>query len=154
MDNFDTVTIIRIVAGLFFLIVLIVPFVFYLLTLSRALSKCGPGSRTMDPGMVWLMFIPLFNIVWQFILVSAIAKSLGNEFRLRGITGVEPEPGKSLGLAMCICACCAIIPFLGILAALAHLVLWIIYWVKISDFSRRLDLVPVASNAYPGTPAF
>lgn len=37
--------------------------IFYLLTLMRALQKCSPQSRTMQPGMVWLLLIPLFNLI-------------------------------------------------------------------------------------------
>lgn len=154
MNDMDNTTIIRIVAGLIFIGIMLVPAVFYLLTLSKALSKCAPTSRTMEPGMVWLMFIPLFNLVWQFLVVQALAKSLGNEFRARGITNVEPEPGNSIGLAMCICGCCAIIPLLGILAALVQLVLWIVYWVKISEYSRRLDQSGMMPPPYPGMPAY
>ena len=49
--------------------ILLVPFIFYLLTLQKALSRCSPGCRAMNPGMVWLMLIPLFHIVWQFFVV-------------------------------------------------------------------------------------
>lgn len=114
--------------------------IFYILTLSRALEKCAPQSRTMQPGMVWLLLVPLFNLVWQFFVVMAMSNSLGNEFRARGVVNAPPEPGKQLGLGMSVCAVCAIIPFVGVLAGLANLVLWIMYWVKMAEFSRMLDL--------------
>jgi hypothetical protein len=142
----DNVTVIRIVAGIFALLVLagfLVIAIFYLQTLSNALRKCSMMSRTMQPGMVWLLLVPFFNIIWQFFVVLALAQSLGNESRARNILSVEPEPGKSIGIAMCICSVCGIIPILGILAALANLVLWIIYWSKIAEFSRMLDQAPV-----------
>lgn len=154
MNDIDNVTIIRIVAGLLFLVVLLVPAVFFLLTLSRALSKCSPASRTMEPGMVWLWFIPLFNLVWQFLVVLAIARSVGNEFRARGIPYSDPEPGKTIGLAMCICGCCGIIPLLGIITSLVSLVLWIVYWIKVAEFSRMLDQAQVLAPPYPGAPSF
>lgn len=136
---------IRIMAGLLalavFFGVFLIPFIFYILTLSKALNKCSPASRTMQPGMLWLLLIPLFNLIWHFLVVSAMAQSLGNEFRTRGVMNVEPEPGKSPGMAMCICGVCGLIPLLGILASLASLILWIMYWVKIAEFSRQLDAV-------------
>jgi hypothetical protein len=140
----DSITIIRVVAGVLFLGVIAIGIV-YIAFLSGVLSKCSPSSRTMQPGMVWLLLIPFVNIVWNFLVVSALARSLGNEFRLRNIQGTDPEPGKSLGLAMCVCGACGIIPILGVLAALAQVVLWIMYWVKIAEFSRRLDQVPTMS---------
>jgi predicted membrane channel-forming protein YqfA (hemolysin III family) len=148
---------IRIMAGMFlalvFLGVLLIPTIFYILTLSKALNKCSPASRTMQPGTLWLLLIPLFNLIWHFLVVSGMAQSLGNEFRARNIIA-EPEPGKSLGMAMCICAACGIIPVLGLLTSLASLVLWIMYWSKIAGFSHQLDALPYISAApgvFPGT---
>jgi hypothetical protein len=138
-------------AALFFIIfaVLIVPMVFYLLTLQRALQKCSPQNRSQSPGLVWLEIIPVVGLVWQFVNVLAIGKSLGNEFRARRIPA-DPAPGQSLGLAMCIVGVCAVIPYVGTFAALAHLVLFIIYWVKVAGFSGQLDRVPGALPPYPG----
>ena len=119
--------------GLFLL-----PGIFYLLTLQRALERCSLRARTVSPGQVWLMLIPLFNLVWQFLLVNHIARSLRNEFVARGMPGSDPEPGKGIGLAMCILALTGIIPVIGIFTSLAGLVCWIMYWVKIADYSRQL----------------
>ncbi len=132
-------SLLRGVFGLAFLAIILVAAVFYILTLSRALEKCSPASRTMEPGMVWLLLIPLFNIVWSFLVVFALGKSLGNEFRLRNLPSPSLEPGKSIGLAMCICGACGIIPLIGLIPSFVGLVLWIIYWIKIAEFSRMLD---------------
>src|ERR1039457_3924679 len=97
----DTTTIIRIVAGLLALLCLI-PLFLYLSMLSRTLRKCSPASRTMEPGMVWLLLIPFFGLIWNFFIVLALANSLGRELPARGVTQLDPEPGKSIGIAMCI----------------------------------------------------
>lgn len=117
--------------------IFLIPFIFYLLTLQKALNRCSPENRAMNPGMVWLTLIPLFGLVWQFFVVINVAKSLGAEFQKRGLSE-ESQPGKTLGLVMCILACCGIIPFLGVLCSLGALVCWIIYWVKIAGFSAKL----------------
>lgn len=143
----DTVTLIRIVAGLMFMSVFIFVAIFYCLTLSRALTKCAPSSRTMEPGMVWLLLIPLVNLIWHFFVVIALAKTLGNEFRARQLVNIEPEPGKAIGIGMCTCGACAIIPILGILAGIAQFVLLIIYWAKIAGYSRLLDQAPTVNTA-------
>src|ERR1039458_3572494 len=67
--------------------------VFYLLTLYRALNRCSPESRAMDPTLVWLNFIPCFSLVWHFFVVINVAKSLGAEFKKRGIVA-EEQPGQ------------------------------------------------------------
>ena len=148
MDS--TTTLIRAVSGVVFLgffAAFVIVAIFYILTLSGVLKKCAPSSRTMEPAMLWLLLVPILNIIWSFFVVLAMAKSLANEFRLRNIPSSEPEPGKTIGLAMCICACCAIIPILGFLAAPIQLVLWIMYWVKMAGYSKVLDRVPAANLA-------
>ncbi len=134
----------------FFLFGFLVPVIFYLLMLQGALKKCAPTSRTMEPGMVWLLLIPLVNLIWNFFVVTSVAKSLANEYARRGLPSAEPAPGQNIGMAMSVCACCCIVPVLGALAGLANLVLWIVYWVRISEYSRNLDM---PRFAVPPTPS-
>jgi hypothetical protein len=117
--------------------IFLIPTIFYLLTLQKALSRCSIESRTLSPGLVWLQLIPLFNLVWVFIVVINVSKSLGNEFRKRGIPEL-PAPGQGVGLAMAICSVVSIIPFVGYLTGIAAFVCWIIYWVKVAGCSSRL----------------
>lgn len=138
-----------IVLSFLFLPLLLVPAIFYLLTLQKALSRCAATARTMEPGMVWLLLIPLFNLVWQFFVVFSIAKSLANEFARRGMAVSEQTPAQPIGLAMCICACVSIIPLLGMIAAVTSLVLWIMYWVKVAEYSRLLDAPRFPTPAAP-----
>ncbi len=35
--------------------ILLVPVIFYILTLQGALNKCSTESRTLEPGMLWLL---------------------------------------------------------------------------------------------------
>ena len=141
----DSTTMIRIIAGCLFLGLLAIGIV-YIAFLSGVLRKCSPASRTMEPGMVWLLLVPLLNVVWNFLVVTALARSLGNEFRLRNIPTDNPEPGKSIGIAMCVCGACSIIPIVNIIAALPNLILWIMYWVKMAEYARMLDQVPATAG--------
>jgi len=137
--------------GLFFLVwvaVLILPTIFFILTQQRALAKCSPANQTMSPGLAWLQIVPVLGFVWQFFVVSALANSLANEFRARGIQE-EDRPGYGVGLAMCITRVCVIIPILGFFSLVASLILWIVYWVKIAGFSAKLDLAPGGQFALP-----
>jgi hypothetical protein len=111
--------------------------IFFILTLQKALNRCSPENQAMAPGLTWLLLIPLFNIIWIFFVVINMAKSLGAEFQKRGIA-VEPEPGKTIGLAYAILAICSVIPFVGFLAGIGALICWIMYWVKINGFSNQL----------------
>ena len=117
----------------------LIPTIFYLLTLQNTLHEVKGENRKMQPGQVWLTLIPLFGIIWQFIIVNNLADSLKLEFDQRSINVGETRPGISIGLAYCILSCCSIIPFLGILTGIAALICWIIYWVKINDFKMKLQ---------------
>ena len=115
----------------------LIPAIFYLLTLQKALNRCSPENRAMAPGLVWLLLIPLVNLVWHFFVVLNMSKSLGAEFQKRGMAE-EPKPGQTIGLVMCIVGCCCLIPCLNILCVPGFLVCWILYWVKIAGFSKKL----------------
>ena len=123
----------------------LLPMIFYLLTLQSTLQEVKPENRKMDPGMVWLSIIPLFGIIWQFIVVGNIADSLKSEFAQRNINVGEDRPGYSIGLTFCILLCCTIIPFLGILSGIGGFVCWIIYWVKIAGFKSTLKSARAAA---------
>jgi hypothetical protein len=56
LAGFGVLTIVLIVMA-----ILLVPKIFYLFTLQKAFSRCSPDCRAMNPGMVWLMLIPLFG---------------------------------------------------------------------------------------------
>jgi hypothetical protein len=139
--------------GIFFFIsaaIGIVIAVLFILTLRKALERCAPQNRTTSPDSAWLLLIPLFNMVWGFILYPRISESLEREFRQRNLP-IEPQPAKSLGLALAILQVCCIIPLVGILAGLGALICFIMYWVKISGYSNRLGAGTVYS-AQPGQP--
>jgi len=125
--------------------------IFYLLTMQKALNRCSPANRTLEPGMVWLQLIPVFGMVWSFIVVLKTSESLGAELRHRGITGMESSPGRGVGLASCILSAWVSLvgwmPYIGqfmsSLPGLAGIVCWIVYWVRISRTIRVLDQSPV-----------
>ena len=125
--------------ALVIILVAMLPQIFFLLTLSKALSRCSPRNRTQEPGMVWLALIPFVGIVWIFINVIRIAESLENEFRARRWHDRGEDYGHGIGIAYCclVLSCC--IPYLNLLAGIPAIVCWILYWVKIANLSGQLE---------------
>jgi hypothetical protein len=123
-------------------VLFLAPTIFYILTLQRVLTRCSPQARARAPRSVWLLLIPVFGLIWQFILVSDIARSLANEYALRQLPLTEPEPGKTIGLAMSILCASSIIPIVGAFTGIAGVVCWIVYWVKIAGYSRSIAAPP------------
>lgn len=133
--------------------VLLIVVILYLLTLQKALSRVSPRNRLMEPGMVWLMLVPCFNIIWQFIVAIRVPDSLRNEFRDRGREDGS-DYGKSLALGQAILnilnpvisnAASAAGPeaargitFVSWGLSVVGLILFIMFWVKIAGYSSQL----------------
>ncbi|GAA4331069.1 DUF4328 domain-containing protein [Flaviaesturariibacter amylovorans] len=129
------------------LVLWLVPMIFFCITQQNTLKAVRPQNRMMPPGQVWLQLIPVFNLVWAFIVVNKIADSLARdlnsqEFSFDAPQGTGPAGGEkptySIGMAYCICAVCSIIPVLGTFIGLGALVCWIIYWVKLAEYKNML----------------
>ena len=123
------------------LLVLVLPSVLYLLTLQRAFEAVDPDLRPMSPGMVWLLLIPLVNVVWMFFVVNHL-KTAYTKMGAAGRLTAASNGAYGVGFALAICMAVSLVPFIGRLAALAALVLWIIHWVMVS---KARGLVKVAS---------
>jgi hypothetical protein len=105
---------------------------------ARALRAVSPPNRRMDPGQVWLNFVPVFNLVWATVTVERVAESLRNEFRDRGLDGPDEDYGRRLGvLALVLLASgCLFYPiFVCYPIALVRLIQ---YWRHIERCSARL----------------
>ena len=118
--------IVAILLGIF-----VIPYILYIQTLQKTLQQIKLENRTISEGSLWLLLIPLFNLIWHFFVVNKMSISLANETKSRNINLGEIQPGQSIGIAMCILN---LIPYLNIIG----FVLWIIYWVKISNYKNIL----------------
>lgn len=142
-------------AGMLIFMILIVIgvillFVFFLLNLQNLLKEVSPSNRLVPPANVWLMFIPLFNYIYPFILYPKISESVKREFQDRGL-GSKGDFSKGLGITMAVLGIVALfnnlkisnaLIILGSLAAFANLVLFIIYWVKTAEYKKTLKMSP------------
>jgi len=129
------------------LIVALAILVWVLYLLQTCFQRIPQQYRLMEPGMVWLMLIPLFNLVWQFFVVFRLSHSFQNYFTAQGRKDVG-DCGWTMGLVAMILGLCGIIPKVGALASLASLVLWIIYMVKVVGLRNQIGSAP----GFPVTP--
>ena len=115
--------------------------IFFLLSLQKNLKAISESNRTMNPPMVWLNLIPLFNWGWMIYTAIKISESLEKELTARDIS-FDAKPAYALGLTFSIMNATGIlwswIPILGLLIAIGLLVVWIMYWVQISKFTKQL----------------
>jgi len=167
----EALGIICIVAGVVLLVVYTIR-IFYCLTMQKALSRVAPEHRTMEPGMVWLYLIPCLDIIWLFMIAIRVPESLGNEFRARGRDDGS-DYGKGIGITSAVVMLLSGVVSYGISAAtggagpgagagggggagdiggclsgilsLIGLVLFIVFWVKVANYSGQL----ASSDSYP-----
>jgi len=60
-------------------VLFLVPMIFFLLAQQNILRAVSAHNRKMQPGEVWLQLIPLFGLVWKFIVVTRISQSIRSE---------------------------------------------------------------------------
>lgn len=109
---------------------------------SDAVRRVPPEHRLMSPGMVWLLLIPLFNIVWAFFVFQKVPESIDRALRARGITDAG-DCGKRWGLVFAILNACSyfgsLIPFVGAGVFLAAIVFLVLTIVSIRSAASRLQ---------------
>lgn len=105
--------------------------------------------RQMQPGLVWLLLIPCFGVVWNFFVYPKLADSLKNYFNSVGDESVG-DCGKTLAWLYAGFAAGSVIPYLGMLLGLASLVIWIIFIVKAYGYK---NMIVQGQAAGPGQPA-
>ena len=105
--------------------------------LSNALKAIPAEHRKQEPNMVWLLMIPLFNLVWNFFVVPKISDSFKSYFDSVGATDVG-DCGRQIGLIYCILAALCVIPYVNTLTGLGALVLLILYLVKVNELKKKI----------------
>jgi hypothetical protein len=86
-----------------FLALLILPAIFFIITLQNTLKAVSSENRKMPFTNVWLLFIPLFNFYWQFVVVNKMAQSIALECEKLHIPVKDSKPISKLGLTWSIC---------------------------------------------------
>lgn len=104
--------------------------------------------RLMEPNQVWLMLIPLFNLVWIYFVVLRLSDSYRAYFESRGDLS-NGDCARSIGLWYAICTSCSVVPCLNYVAGPAALVLLIIYMVKVFALRTKILGGGVATQQVP-----
>ena len=121
------------VAGVGLILDLIVCFFLY-----KVFNRVPVQYRVMEPGLVWLLIIPCFNLVWNFFVFIRLSRSLKRYFNSVGNQTVG-DCGEGMGLGYSICEVARLIPCVGIMVWVVALVLVILYLVKVNQLS---ELIP------------
>jgi hypothetical protein len=123
---------------------------FFCLLLYKCFQRIPKEFRKQEPGLVWLLFIPLFSLVWTFFVYPKLSDSYRAYFASVGRKDLG-DCGKGVGLAYCIFGACCIIPGVGWLVCLAAVVLQIIFVIK--AWGLRGQIPALKDLANPGNVA-
>jgi len=129
----------------------IVVVAFYFHLLHRTMDKVSLAQRPVPGWTIWLGYIPLLGAIWSGVFAVMLSLAIKKDFMLAG----RPDPNDGatpFAIALVVCLGCSLIPIVNFIAAPAYLIVWIIYWVKISEINKRMPVIPVVSRAIP--PAF
>lgn len=128
---------ILIIVAIITLLIVVVVQLLYLMTLNHTIQAIRPEFRQIEPGQAWLGFIPLFHLIWPFIINPKVAASIKADLEDRGVTGLG-EAGKQLGSIYPGLRFGGYIPGIGVLFSLGYLVVFIIWWSKLGQYKRQL----------------
>ena len=104
----------------------------------RAAESLPESYRShVVPGQAFLIFIPIFGLIWVFIYTKNLSRAFQTFFRSQQIQ--TDDCGEQSGLFWGISSACSIIPCLGILAAIVSLVFMILYLVKVTECKNRVE---------------
>lgn len=115
------------------------------LLLSNALASIPQQFRQIEPGMVWLLLIPCFSVIWNFFVYPKVARSFRACLEAGGDQS-QGDCGEALswwysGVAVA-GAVLGLIPCVGLLFALAPFVLMIVLLVKFNGLKERVRALP------------
>ncbi|MFN5981820.1 MAG: hypothetical protein ACK476_09580 [Fluviicola sp.] len=118
-------------AGIFLLVTM------YFKTFIDVMTFVRPKNRLTGTGNIIFMMIPLFNLVYGFIVYPKICESIKNEYKQLGLNE-DGDFGRGLAITMCALSFGGFIPILNFITPLASLIIWIIFWVKIHGYKEVL----------------
>ena len=125
----------------------------FIMTLKNVLLAVRPLNRTTQPSSVWLLLIPLFNLVWQFLLYSKIRDSINAEYRSRGLSS-SADVTYSWGVTSATILLLTTIVnsftertsalrLWSSLVSLIGIITWVVFWIQMHQHKKQLQRLPL-----------
>jgi hypothetical protein len=134
--------------------------VLYTLTLYNTLNAVSPTNRKIQSGLIWLFLIPVFHLIWHFVIVNKLSESIKAEYLNKGQDVPEFKPGYGSGIIASFCwiasftlstfqnlANISITPinmFEGLLN-IVGVIAWVLYWIKIAGYKKKIQTLNTTS---------
>lgn len=102
-------------------------------------ARIPARHRQLEPWQAFLSLIPVFNLVWNFLVFPRLGKSYKSYFAEQGRTDVG-DCGEQVGLWYAICVVLACAPCVQYLAGPAALILLIVFLVKVLTLKGQIPV--------------
>jgi hypothetical protein len=122
---------------LLFLVAFVLPYVLYIYTMYKTMNTISIQNQQMKPGLIWLLLIPYFNLIWQFAVVNKLSNSILRECQRLNIEISHEKPTNDIGNIFAILSIAGLMPIIGIFFLTGAFICWIVYWVQVSKFRKR-----------------
>lgn len=113
--NIYHLLIILILAGMLYVVYL------YANAYKKLLEAIGPQYTSLNPNLVYLIYVPIVGLVFYFVLAFALKTSMSRLYEDGRITIKADAVFKSL-LAFCVCTVLTVVPWIDQFMALAALI--------------------------------
>jgi len=100
-------------------------------------SQLPHQFQIMPAGLIWLLLVPLVNIVMVFFIALQVPDSFKRYFNSVGNYSVG-DCGKLVGLIWAISVLCSFVPLINYIAWIPALVCMIMFMVKLWDMARQI----------------
>jgi len=117
--------------------------VFIAYVIYAAQNRVPREHQKLEPALVWLLVVPVLQIVWIFMVAIKVPESLKSYFDAQEDATVG-DCGRGVGLGWAICTIVSWIPFLGFITGLAALICMILFLVKVNELKNRIPLAEAA----------
>lgn len=116
---------------------ILVPAIFYYLTLHQTMNAIEGGHRPFLGGLIWLAFVPFLGTIWYMVYAILLSSAPKKAFARRQLPGDAPM-GVTVATVLLIALCMG--PYLNLLSIIPAIVLWIIQGVKMANCKRVLAM--------------
>jgi hypothetical protein len=136
MENGGGAALVMMVIGGVLLVTLVIH-IFVCWLLYGTYERIPARFRLMEAGLVWLLLVPCFSLVWNFFVYPKLSRSFKAYFDSVNDPTVG-DCGAQIALFYSIAAACAVIPCVNYVAGPAALVLLIVYLIKAHELKKRI----------------
>ena len=127
---------VSVVLAISFVVSIIVTWLIY-----RPYRQLPSSHQTLSPWIIWLLLVPLVNLVIMFLVAIKVPDSFRNYFQQLGNQSFG-DCGKTFGLVWAIATVACLVPLLNYIAGIVSLVCMILFIVKLWTMAGNLKEKP------------